>query len=117
MYEVLVAKFANQKMRSLLQQSKPKILVEANTISGRDSIWSNNYDGEGYNINILGLLLMHIRDGSNDELVNSLRTTGLKIFQRVPTSTVYGTPLFPRTQDLLKEWRSKVPPTPRNCKP
>jgi predicted NAD-dependent protein-ADP-ribosyltransferase YbiA (DUF1768 family) len=112
MYNVLRVKFQDPEMMKLLQKSKPKILVEANTRIGRDKIYSNNKDGTGYNI--LGLLLMHIRDRSNDELVQSLLQTGLWVDDTdTPKSTVYDSQLFPRTMKLLKDWRKdNVRPTP-----
>jgi predicted NAD-dependent protein-ADP-ribosyltransferase YbiA (DUF1768 family) len=114
MYDVLWAKFEDPQMRTILAKSGKAVLVEANTTKGRDKIWSNDNDGTG--CNILGLLLMHIRDGSNmfNDLVRNLLETGLKMGPNdIPMSTVHDSPLYFTTNKLLNTWiREWVRPTP-----
>lgn len=62
MREVLMAKFSDDALRQLLQQTGNSLLLEHNVKQGLDGYWSDNKDGEG--LNFLGLLLMEIRDGT-----------------------------------------------------
>lgn len=64
MWEVLQAKFQqNPEMRELLEATHPALLLEHNERPGRDQYWSDNYDGRGENM--LGRMLMTLRDGSS----------------------------------------------------
>ena len=56
---VLRAKFALPSMRAALLASGSAVLLEHNEVVGRDTFWSDNYDGSGQNR--LGRLLMLLR--------------------------------------------------------
>ena len=61
MLAVLQAKFTqNENLATKLISTGNAFLIEHNVKSGRDKIWSDNSDGEGFNW--LGLQLMIIRD-------------------------------------------------------
>lgn len=60
MRAVLTSKFSHEPLRSLLLKTSDAFLLEHNTVTGRDDIWSDNYDGTGQNW--LGLQLMWLRD-------------------------------------------------------
>ena len=68
MLAVLQAKFTqNKNIATKLISTGNAFLIEHNVKSGRDKIWSDNSDGEGFNR--LGLQLMIIRDelrGTNE---------------------------------------------------
>lgn len=63
MQAVLHAKFQEPKCAELLRKTGDTFLLEHNSVSGRDNIWSDNHDGTG--TNWLGLQLMLIRDTLN----------------------------------------------------
>ena len=60
MYNVLKSKFANQPLYNMLQNTNNSFIVEHNIVKGRDTRWSDDFDGTG--LNWMGLLLMIIRD-------------------------------------------------------
>ena len=60
MYNVLTSKFANPPLSNMLQNTRNSFLVEHNIVKGRDTRWSDDFDGTG--LNWMGLLLMIIRD-------------------------------------------------------
>jgi len=60
MWAVLKSKFEARKMQSLLLKTEDAYLLEHNSITGRDEVWSDNCDGQG--MNWLGLQLMLLRD-------------------------------------------------------
>lgn len=61
MRAVLEGKFANgSEMAALLRKTEDAFLLEHNNALNRDSIWSDNCDGNGNNW--LGILLMLVRD-------------------------------------------------------
>lgn len=60
MKDVLKSKFAQPELAARLCETKNALLIEHNDVVGRDRFWSNNHDGTGKNM--LGLLLMELRD-------------------------------------------------------
>jgi hypothetical protein len=61
MWEILKAKFdQNKEFAKLLQDTSGAYLLEHNPVKGRDNYWSDDQDGNGYNM--LGKMLMAIRD-------------------------------------------------------
>jgi len=68
MWEVLHAKFSqNPDLMALLQATDSAYLMEHNQAS-RDNYWSDNHDGSGKNM--LGKMLMALRDGKPKPKVN-----------------------------------------------
>lgn len=62
MWEILKQKYSqNPDILKLLQASGSAYLLEHNETPGRDDYWSDNHNGDGKNM--LGLMLMAIRDG------------------------------------------------------
>lgn len=64
MYAVLFAKFSNPYCRQMLLSTGDALLIEHNEKQGRDNFWSNDGNGDGQNM--LGWLLMQIRDTINE---------------------------------------------------
>jgi predicted NAD-dependent protein-ADP-ribosyltransferase YbiA (DUF1768 family) len=62
MREVLRAKFADPGLMNALLSTNNALLLEHNETTGRDAFWSDNGDGSG--LNMLGLLLSELRNGS-----------------------------------------------------
>lgn len=61
MRDILYDKFTrNPELMVLLKSTGNAYLIEHNTRTGKDTFWSDNYDGTGQNI--LGKLLMQLRD-------------------------------------------------------
>lgn len=60
MYEILTVKFSDTFLFNQLEKTGNSFLLEHNEKIGRDKIWSNNGDGTG--LNLLGMILMIIRD-------------------------------------------------------
>lgn len=60
MKDVLKNKFSEPNLATQLCATKNALLIEHNDVVGRDRFWSNNHDGTGSNM--LGLLLMELRD-------------------------------------------------------
>lgn len=60
MQHVLGQKFKEEQARQCLLETGPAFLLEHNSISDRDKVWSNNHVGDG--TNWLGMQLMLLRD-------------------------------------------------------
>jgi predicted NAD-dependent protein-ADP-ribosyltransferase YbiA (DUF1768 family) len=60
MKEVLMQKFSDPAFQSALLLTNDAYLLEHNEQPGRDSYWSDNYDGTGQNQ--LGITLMEVRE-------------------------------------------------------
>ena len=60
MIEVIKIKFSNEEYKKVLLSTQNAYLVEHNPVKNRDSFWSDDHDGTGKNI--LGLLLMELRE-------------------------------------------------------
>merc|ERR1711972_1196 len=61
MFACLRAKFqGNSELAEALKKTGEAFLLEHNSIAGRDTVWSDNCDGDG--TNWLGLQLMLLRD-------------------------------------------------------
>lgn len=60
MWDVHWAKFSSPKMREALRRTGDAFLLEHNNKAGKDSLWSDNFDGTGTNWR--GLQLMLLRD-------------------------------------------------------
>lgn len=64
MKKVVIAKYAqNSSLLKLLQASRGTYLIEHNSAAGKDDHWSDNGNGTG--ANMLGRMLMAIRDNSS----------------------------------------------------
>jgi len=63
MYKVLQSKFGVVDLRDILLRTGDAFLLEHNSVSGRDTVWSNNNIGDG--ANWLGMQLMLLRDDLN----------------------------------------------------
>jgi ribA/ribD-fused uncharacterized protein len=71
MWDVLEAKFSqNPEFKRLLDETKGAYLLEHNQAS-RDNYWSDNHDGSGKNM--LGKMLMAIRDGQSKPPVDDAK--------------------------------------------
>ncbi|WP_080502590.1 NADAR domain-containing protein [Parachlamydia acanthamoebae] len=60
MWEILENKFKDPTFNGLLRATNDAYLLEHNNKTGKDYYWSDNNNGEGFNM--LGKMLMHIRD-------------------------------------------------------
>lgn len=83
MWEVLQAKFnQNPTLKQQLDQTKGAYLLEHNQVKGRDTYWSDDFDGKGNNM--LGKMLMAIRDSKSKPPVgdtdNALALEGLAAY-------------------------------------
>ena len=59
MKEILTAKFQDFDLRTALAQTGSAYIIEHNERKGRDTFWSDDFDGTGQNV--LGQILMEIR--------------------------------------------------------
>ena len=112
MYQILQIKFQNPEFGQKLHETEDYLLIEHNETEGRDSVWSNNYNGLGSNA--LGLLLMIIRHENREKHTHtqSQKSFYNKLINILPKLTGGKPPNFTKLYDSddtnIKYWKAIV---------
>jgi len=104
MMTVIEAKFMPQSaMAEALKKTGDAFLLEHNSVRGRDSVWSDNSDGEG--ANWLGMQLMIVRDRLTG---HSQWTEWLRSIANLATGMAYDNAKADKWQDTVRGARNAL---------